>query len=83
MPNYKDKIYTFSVMNDDGTDRVEIVRTSNWEGLKLSDQLNMFKTLLLQASWSEDLVRCIRILDQDDLNALYPKKPSVLEEYEG
>lgn len=82
MRDLKNKIYTFSVKNEDGTGLIEITRNSNWEGLKLSEQLNMFKTLLLQESWGEESVRCIRILDQDDLDVLYPGKPSVLEEYE-
>lgn len=81
MPNYKDKIYTFSVMNDDGTDRVEIVRTSNWEGLQPWQQLNMLKLLLLEESWSEKVVKTIRILEQDMFEELYPEGVDVLEEY--
>lgn len=81
MPNYKDKIYTFSVSNDDGTDRVEIVRTSNWEGLQPWQQLNMLKLLLLEESWSEKIVKTIRILEQDMLEELYPEGIDVLEEY--
>lgn len=81
MSVFKDKIYTFSVMNDDGTDRVEIVRTSNWEGLQPWQQLNMLKLLLLEESWSEKVVKTIRILEQDIFEELYPKGIDVLEEY--
>lgn len=81
MPNHKDKIYTFSVMNDDGTDRVEIVRTSNWEGLQPWQQLNMLKLLLLEESWSENTVKAIRMLEYHMLEDLYPEGISVLEEY--
>lgn len=81
MSVFKDKIYTFSVMNDDGTDRVEIVRTSNWEGLQPWQQLNMLKLLLLEESWSESIVKTIRILEQDMLKELYPEGIDVLEEY--
>ncbi len=81
MSVFKDKIYTFSVMNDDGTDRVEIVRTSNWEGLQPWQQLNMLKLLLLEESWSEKIVKTIRILEQDMLEELYPEGIDVLEEY--
>ncbi len=78
----KNKIYTFSVQNEDGTDRIEVIRTSNWEGLKPWEQLNMFKVLLLQESWSENLIKCIRILEQGQLEELYAELPGVLEEYE-
>jgi hypothetical protein len=81
MSVFKDKIYTFSVMNDDGTDRVEIVRTSNWEGLQPWQQLNMLKLLLLEESWSEKIVKTIRILEQDMFEELYPEGIDVLEEY--
>jgi hypothetical protein len=78
----QNKIYSFSVQNEDGTDRIEVVRTSNWEGLKLWEQLNMFKVLLLQESWSENLIKCIRIVDEGDLEYLSSEVTSILEEYQ-
>lgn len=78
----KDKIYTFSVSNDDGSNRIEVTRTSNWEGLKPWEQVNMLKVLLLQESWSEELVRRIRVLEDGDLEELFSIYPSVLEEYQ-
>lgn len=81
MNELKDKIYTFSVSNDDGSNRIEVTRTSGWEGLKPWEQLNMFKVLLLQASWPENLVKCIRIVDEGDLEYLSSEPTSILEEY--
>lgn len=82
MNELKDKIYTFSVSNDDGSNRIEVTRTSGWEGLKTWEQLNMFKVLLLQESWSENLVKCIRIIDEGDLEYLSSEPTSILEEYQ-
>jgi len=79
--DFKDKIYTFTVENDDGSNKIEIIRTSNWEGLKPWQQLNMFKILLLQQSWSEDLVKRIRELDNDELEILKKEDCPILEEY--
>lgn len=81
MIDIKDKIYTFSVSNDDGSNRIEISRTSGWEGLKLWEQLNMFKMLLLAQSWTEDQVKNIRLLDDEQMEDCFPIQPGVLEVY--
>ena len=82
MKPLENKIYTFSVQNEDGSERIEVVRTSNWEGLQPWEQLNMFKVLLLQESWGERTVQCIRILEESEMEDLYPEQPSILEEYQ-
>lgn len=82
MKDFKDKIYTFSVSNDDGSDRIEVVRTSNWEGLNPSAQLNMLKTLLLLESWGENTVKLIRQLEDEDLETLNLLDCEVLEPWE-
>lgn len=82
MKTLQNKLYTFSVQNEDGSERIEITRTSNWEGLSPWEQLNMFKVLLLQESWGERTVQCIRILEEYQMEDLYPEQPGVLEEYQ-
>lgn len=77
----KDKIYTFSVQNEDGTNRTEITRTSNWEGLKPWEQLNMLKTLLVLQSYGENIVRSIRELDLEELEKLDMSNSDVFEEW--
>ena len=81
MKEYKNKIFSFSVMNEDGTDRIEITRTSNWEGLKIWEQLNMFKAFLIFQSYSEDAVRTIRDLNFEELEKLDMEDCDVFEEY--
>ena len=81
MKEYKNKVYSFSVMNEDGTDRMEITRTSNWEGLKIWEQLNMLKALLIFQSYSEDAVRTIRELDFEELEKLDMENCDVFEEW--
>ena len=77
----KDKLYTFSVQNEDGTNRTEITRTSNWEGLKPWEQLNMLKTLLVLQSYGENIVRSIRELDLEELEKLDMSNSDVFEEW--
>lgn len=81
MKEYKNKIFSFSVMNEDGTDRIEITRASNWEGLKIWEQLNMFKAFLIFQSYGEDAVRSIRDLDFDELDRLEKSDCDVFEEW--
>ena len=81
MKEQKDKVYTFSVSNDDGTDRIEITRYSNWEGLQPWAQLNMLKALLIFQSYSEDAVRTIRDLNFEELEKLDMEDCDVFEEW--
>lgn len=81
MREHKNKIYSFSVMNEDRTDRMEITRTSNWEGLKPWEQLNMLKALLIFQSYGEGAVRTIRDLDFEQLEKLNMEDCDIFEEW--
>ena len=81
MKDYKNKVYTFSVMNEDGTDRMEITRFSNWEGLKIWEQLNMLKALLIFQSYTDSAVRTIRDLSIEELEKLELSDCDVFEEW--
>lgn len=81
MKEYKNKVYTFSVMNEDGSGRIEITRDSNWEGLQPWAQLNMLKALLIFQSYTEDAVRAIRDLSFEELEKLDMKDCDVFEEW--
>lgn len=81
MKEYKNKVFSFSVANEDGTDRIEVTRTSNWEGLKPSTQLNMFKALLIFQSYSENAVKSIRDLSIEDLEKLNMENCDIFEEW--
>lgn len=82
MREHKNKIYSFSVMNEDGSDRMEITRTSNWEGLKIWEQLNMLKALLIFQSYGESAVRTIRDLSFEELEKLNMENCDVFEEWQ-
>jgi len=62
MPKFNNKTYIFTMIEDDSPDSVQISKSTNWEGLSVSELLNMFRVFLLQVGYTEGTVRQIQDL---------------------
>ena len=62
MPKFNNKTYIFTMIDEDSPNSVQISKSTNWEGLSISELLNMFRLFLLQVGYTEGTVRQIQDL---------------------
>lgn len=67
---FANKTYTFTVTNEDTKESKSVSATTNWEGLKVWELLNLFRLFILQIGYSDSLARGIRSLTEAELEEL-------------
>lgn len=60
MVKFNNKTYIFTMIEEGSPDSVQISKSTNWEGMSVSELLNMFRLFLLQIGYTEGTVRQIQ-----------------------
>lgn len=62
MTNLANRTYKMIMERDDAPEKIMICQRTNWEGLSVTDLLNMFRLFLLQIGYSDEAARMIQDL---------------------
>lgn len=64
MQNLKNRTYKMIMEKEDSPEMIMILQRTHWEGMSVTDLLNMFRLFIIQLGYSEEVARMIQDLSK-------------------